>query len=304
MLLQINDLSVRYHQLPVVSGIQLRVEEKQTVVIVGESGSGKSTLLRSIIGLLGENGKIVAGDILFEMRSLPGLPEAEYRKLRGSGLSMIFQNPETFLDPRMRIQEQFYEAVSVHRPISRKQAYHQAAVLLAEMQLPDPPRILKSYPFELSGGMCQRIAIAMAMVNQPRLILADEPTSALDVTVQAEMIELMMRMQKQHSLSILLVTHNMLVVEKMADMVGVMYRGHLVEWGTKQEVLQHARHPYTQALLQAVPRLEKSDCDVAHPGPADVSRAGSDRDSFREAVHRDQMSGRTHFSSTHWIQED
>lgn len=304
MLLQIHDLNVRYHHSPVVKGIDLRIEDKQTVVIVGESGSGKSTLLRSIIGLLGENGEIVSGDIIFEKRSLPGLPEEEYRKLRGSGLSMIFQNPEAFLDPRMRIQEQFHEAVRVHRPMGRKQALQQAAGLLAEMQFTDPASILKAYPFELSGGMCQRIAIAMATVNQPKLILADEPTSALDVTVQAEMIELMIRMQKKHDLSILLVTHNMLVVEKMADMVGVMYQGRLVEWGTKQEVLRHARHPYTQGLLRAVPRLETISRDAMHPGPADDRKAVREGDSMREKVHADRTPGRKYFSSTHWIREE
>lgn len=291
MLLQVQDLSVHYHHLPVVKKLELQVGEKQTVVIVGESGSGKSTLLRSIIGLLGGNGRISSGDIVFEGRSLLHLSEEHFRAVRGAEIGMIFQNPEAFLDPRMRIQEQLYQAIRVHRSIGRKQALEQAASLLAEMQFADPSRVLKSYPFELSGGMCQRVAIALATVNRPKLILADEPTSALDVTVQAEVINLLLHMQRMYDLSFLLVTHNMLVVEKMADMVGVMHRGQLVEWGTKHEVLQDARHPYTQSLLRAVPRLMADSQEVSHT-------------ELKIEEHTAKSPGKRFFSSTHWITED
>lgn len=255
-MLQIRDLTIHYHRKPTVKQLNIRVEEQQIAVIVGESGSGKSTLLRSILGLLGEGGGIACGEILFHGQNLSAMPPRELRKIRGAPISMIFQNPEAFFDPRMRIGQQFYEAMNVHQKMTRKQALQTAVSLLADLQFAEPLRVLDSYPFELSGGMCQRVAIGMAIANQPKLLLADEPTSALDVTVQAEIMDLLLHMQKRHRMSMLLVTHNMAVVEKMADMVGVMYRGELVEWGTRQEVLYAAKHPYTRALLQAVPKFK------------------------------------------------
>lgn len=266
-MLQIRGLTIHYHHKPTVRDLNIRVEEQQIAVLVGESGSGKSTLLRSILGLLGEGGGIAGGEILFHGRNLAGLLPKELRNIRGAQISMIFQNPEAFFDPRMRIGQQFYEVMSVHQKITRKQALQTAVSLLAELQFADPLRVLDSFPFELSGGMCQRVAIGMAVANQPKLILADEPTSALDVTVQAEIMELLIRLQKRHRMSMLLVTHNMAVVEKMADMVGVMYRGELVEWGTRQEVLEAAKHPYTRSLLQAVPKFSGSTGKAGTPEP-------------------------------------
>lgn len=303
-LLQVKDLSVDYHQLSVVKQLELQVGERQTVVIVGESGSGKSTLLRSILGLLGGSGRISSGDIVFKGRSLLHLSEDNLRAMRGADIAMIFQNPEAFLDPRMRIQDQFLQAVRVHRQIGRKQALGEAASLLGEMQFADPFSVLRAYPFELSGGMCQRVAIAMAMVNRPKLLLADEPTSALDVTVQAEVINLLVQMQRQYDLSILLVTHNMLVVEKMADMVGVMHRGQLVEWGTKHEVLQDARHPYTRALLQAVPRLSVSSQKVSGNLSACERVSAKGSNAITEDIPVAEAPGRIFFSPTHWIAEE
>jgi ABC-type dipeptide/oligopeptide/nickel transport system ATPase component len=262
MLLQIRDLSIHYHSKPIVEKLNLLVGKQQIAVIVGESGSGKSTVLRSILGLLGEGGRMTGGEILFEGLNLAALHPRELRTIRGSEISVIFQNPEAFFDPRMRIGHQFYETMKVHRKVTKTQAFQTAVSLLTDLQFANPLRVLNSYPYELSGGMCQRVAIGMAVANQPRLILADEPTSALDVTVQAEIIDLLLRLQKQHRMSMLLVTHNMAVVDKMADVVGVMYQGELVEWGTRQEVLSAAKHPYTQTLLQSVPRFNGKPSDV------------------------------------------
>ncbi|AOT72484.1 ABC transporter ATP-binding protein [Geosporobacter ferrireducens] len=295
-MLQINDLSVNYSGKPVVKQISMQVKEKQIVVIVGESGSGKSTLLRSIIGLLGENGTIASGEIMFNQWNLRNLSYEAFRKIRGYDIAMVFQNPESFFDPTMRIEKQFYEFMKMHQDITKAEARKQVLALLTELQFGDPARVLGSYPFELSGGMCQRLAIAFAMANRPKLMMADEPTSALDVTVQAEIIHLMLQMHRQYGTSLLFVTHNMAIVEKIADIVGVMYCGRLVEWGTKDEVLYHARHPYTQILLKAVPKLGKEMVEAS----VLCENHGKAGFKFEMTPVAEGRNERKYFSQTHW----
>lgn len=255
-MLELNGISVAYRGNVAVKNVSFMVHEREIVGIVGESGSGKSTLIRSIIKLLGNQGQVIAGEILFNQHKLLGLSERDMRQIRGKEIALIVQHPELALDPLWTIDSLFYESMRFHGKISKKQAISRADELLSSLSLKDTARILKSYPFELSGGMCQRVAIAIAMANGPRLLLADEPTSALDVTVQNLVIESMLQMREMFKTAILIVSHNMGVIARIADTVGVMYHGELVEWGNKDDVLNHPIHDYTKALMRATPKMD------------------------------------------------
>lgn len=255
-MLEIKNLCVSYGEIPTVKNVSFVVHAGQIVGLVGESGSGKSTVVRSILGLLAKGGKITSGELLFEGQELAKFVRKDWAKIRGREVSMIFQHPEHSMDPVIKIGGQFCESMKAGRGTGKKEAQEKAATLLCDLHLEDPERILKSYPFELSGGMCQRVAIAMAMANNPKLLLADEPTSALDVTVQAQTIDVMMELREKYGTAILLVTHNMGVIAHMADMVGVMYHGELVEWGTKEDILRNPAHPYTKSLIRAIPTMD------------------------------------------------
>ena len=236
-MLEIKELCVSYGKIPTVKNVSFKVQQGQIVGLVGESGSGKSTVVRSVIGLLSKSGRITSGSLIFENQELTECSPKSWNQIRGREISMIFQHPEHSMDPILSIGKQFCETMNAKGRNGKKDALNQAAAVLKELHMENPERILKSYPFELSGGMCQRVAIAMAMANNPKLLLADEPTSALDVTVQAKTIDVMMELRAKYGTAILLVTHNMGVIARMADMVGVMYHGELVEWGTKEEIL-------------------------------------------------------------------
>ena len=254
-MLEVKNLCVSYGKNPTVKNISFMVKSGQIAGLVGESGSGKSTVVRSILGLLPENGRITSGSITLEGKSLTGLNRKEWKRIRGSNISMIFQHPGSSMDPIVTIGDQFYECMKAVQRTGKKEAMKKAAELLSDLHMAEPERVLKSYPFELSGGMCQRAAIAIAMANNPELLLADEPTSALDVTVQAQTIDVMMELREKYHTAILLVTHNMGVIARMADMVGVMYHGEMVEWGTRAEILEAPAHPYTRALIRAIPTM-------------------------------------------------
>ncbi|EHQ91057.1 ABC transporter ATP-binding protein [Desulfosporosinus youngiae] len=255
-MLELRGVNVAYRENAAVRNVSFKVHEKEIVGIVGESGSGKSTLIRSIIKLLGNQGQVTAGEISFHGRKLLDLSEGEMRRIRGKEIALVIQHPELALDPLWTIGNLFFESMRFHGNISKKQALSLAEELLSSLSLKDTARILKSYPFELSGGMCQRVAIAIAMANGPRLLLADEPTSALDVTVQNQVIETLLQMREMFQTAILMVSHNMGVIARLADTVGVMYRGELVEWGKKDDVLHHPSHDYTKALVRATPKME------------------------------------------------
>ena len=254
-MLEVKKLCISYGKKTTVKNVSLAVCAGQIVGLVGESGSGKSTVIRSILGILPSNGKITSGTVAFQGEDLTKLSQKEWKKIRGRKISMIFQHPGNSLDPVLTIGTQFCECMKAVQGTSRDIAMKKAEELLEELHLSDPQRVLKSYPFELSGGMCQRVGIALAMANNPDLLLADEPTSALDVTVQAQTIDVMMELRKKYGAAILLVTHNMGVIAHMADMVGVMYQGELVEWGTRKEILGNPIHPYTRALIRAIPSM-------------------------------------------------
>ena len=256
--LEIKNLSVGYAGRKVVEDVSFSVRAGETVSIVGESGSGKSTVLRAIQGLLGREGEILSGSVAFDGVTLNELKPERMRAYRGAVIATVQQQAGLSMDPITKIGRQFHEALQTKEKLTRSQSDLRAAACLRALSIKTPEKILNAYPVMLSGGTNQRVALAMAMVMKPRLILADEPTSALDVTVQVEVVQAMLALRRQCDAAILMVTHNMGVVAQMSDYVGVMYNGHLLEWGTKDEVLGDPRHPYTRALLSSVLRMDGS----------------------------------------------
>jgi peptide/nickel transport system ATP-binding protein len=235
-----------------VAGVTLAVAAREIVGIVGESGCGKSTLALAIIGLLGSRAQ-VRGRIVFDGRDLVGLPEKERRLLRGNRLSMIFQDPLTSLDPAYGIGEQVAEAIRAHRTVTQAQAREQALQLLKDVGIPAAEYRYDEPPHRLSGGMRQRVVVATALANDPAILIADEPSTALDVTIQAQILELLLSRRDDHDTAILLITHDLGVVAQVCDRVAVMYAGQLVEVAPVRELFRSPRHPYTQALLEAQP---------------------------------------------------
>ncbi len=254
--LELKDLYVYYDNIPVVRDISLKLEKGEFLGIVGESGCGKTTLLRSIMMLEGKGGK-VSGSIRFNDQELTALDEHNLRDIRGSKISMIPQNASVSMDPGKTVSALFYETIRVHgEKISRKESDKRASELMKKLMLKDTDRILKSYPFELSGGMCQRVSIAAAMVNGPQLLLGDEPTSALDVTSQLEVVKQLKQLKENFGISFIMISHNMGVIAALSDTIAVMYGGRIVEYAPKDELLKNPSHPYTKALMDAVPDLK------------------------------------------------
>lgn len=257
----VDRLTVTYGEKLAVDGVSFSLSPGKIYVIVGESGSGKSTLLRTIGGLLTKEGKIVSGDIWMEEQNLIQLSEKEWCEVHGNKMGYIFQNPEQSLSPLAKIGKQFVECQNMHAKTagkkSKKEILEDAEELLKELRFENPQRVLKSYPFELSGGMCQRVAIALAIMNQPSLLLADEPTSALDVASQDMTIETLLALRKKTDLSILLVTHNMEVARRLADEIGVMYQGRIIESGLPEEIWNDPKEDYTKKLIAAIPQPVK-----------------------------------------------
>lgn len=256
-LLDIQHMEVSYNGRPAVRDVSLQMEPGEILGIVGESGSGKSTVIKAAMGLLGKGGAVTKGDVYYKDKNVLDAGAEELRKMRGPAMGMIFQNTEAALCPIRTIEDQLYESVSQHEKASRQEVRGRALELFEKMRLTDGQRILESYPFELSGGMNQRVGIMMAMVLRPDLLFADEPTSALDVTVQAQVVREMMKMRKIYGTGIVIVTHNIGVVEYMADTIAVMCQGRLVEYGKKEDVIAHPREDYTKKLLGAVLRIRR-----------------------------------------------
>ncbi len=257
----VDRLTVTYGEKLAVDGVSFSLSPGKIYVIVGESGSGKSTLLRTIGGLLTKEGKIVSGDIWMGEQNLIQLSEKEWCEVHGNKMGYIFQNPEQSLSPLAKIGKQFVECQNMHVKTagkkSKKEILEHAEELLKGLRFENPQRVLKSYPFELSGGMCQRVAIALAIMNQPSLLLADEPTSALDVASQDMTIETLLALRKKTDLSILLVTHNMEVARRLADEIGVMYQGRIIESGLPEEIWNDPKEDYTKKLIAAIPQPVK-----------------------------------------------
>ena len=241
-----------------VRDLSFSIAAGEVLGLVGESGSGKSLTSLAIMRLLPPNA-LVSGEILFHengaARNLPALEGDSMRQLRGSRIAMIFQEPMTALNPVMRVGDQIAEALLAHQPISRREARERAVEAMNDVAIPDPARRGRDYPHQLSGGMRQRVMIAMAIVNRPQLLIADEPTTALDVTIQAQILDLLAELRQKFKLAMLFISHDFAVVSQVADRVAVMYAGTLVELGTKHEIFSQPAHPYTRGLLRAVPDL-------------------------------------------------
>jgi ABC-type dipeptide/oligopeptide/nickel transport system ATPase component len=237
-----------------VDSVSFQVGVGETLGLVGESGSGKSVTAFSILRLVPPPGRIAGGRVLFDGRDLLALPEREMRAIRGARISLIFQEPMTALNPVMRVGDQIAEALTVHKQATQEQAWERAAELLDAVHIPDSRRRVRDYPHQLSGGMRQRVMIAIALACHPALLIADEPTTALDVTIQAQVLELLRELRARYNLALLLITHDFGVIAEMADRVAVMSRGAIVEEGPVRQILRSPSHNYTRSLLAAVPR--------------------------------------------------
>ena len=257
MLLSVSDLAIKASSLSLVDGVCLDVSAGQIVALVGESGSGKSLTALSIMGLLGEGLIVSNGSIKFDGVDLVQATQQDLRSLRGDDLAMIFQEPVSSLNPLLSVGEQVAESLITHRHASPAQAFLEAVEMLRRVGIPQPERRAKQLPNELSGGMCQRVMIAAALISKPRLLIADEPTTALDVTIQAQILELMGELAEDFGTAILLITHDMGVVAELADLVCVMYGGRVVEQGPVEAIFAAPQHPYTRMLLKTIPRMDE-----------------------------------------------
>ena len=259
-LLEVKNLSVSFFtpsgEVKAVNNISYKLDKSKVLGIVGESGSGKSVSAYSIMGLIEEPGKIINGEIFFEGKDLIKLSEHEKRKIRGDAISMIFQDPMTCLNPVYTIGNQLTEALTTHQKISKTAAINRIIELLNLVGINEPKRRMGQYPHELSGGMRQRVMIAMALAGSPQILIADEPTTALDVTIQAQILELIKDIQKKIQMAVILITHDFGIVADMADDIIVMYGGGIVERGTVFDIFERPKHPYTLGLLKSLPRID------------------------------------------------
>lgn len=259
-LLEIKDLEISFFtpvgEVKAVGGISYDLKYGEVMGIVGESGSGKSVEAYSIIGLLQEPGKVIGGSITFDGEDILAYTKEQMQNFRGNKVSMIFQNPMTSLNPVYTVGNQLTEALTCHTDISKNEAQQQAIEMLRQVGINNPEKRMSQYPHELSGGMRQRVMIAMALICRPKLLIADEPTTALDVTIQAQILELMKEIQKQTHMAIIFITHNLGVVAEICDKVSVMYAGRIIEQGTVEQIFYNPKHPYTLGLLRSMPRVD------------------------------------------------
>jgi oligopeptide transport system ATP-binding protein len=264
-LLEVRNLSTHFFtrrgEVPAVDKVSFTLKRGETLGLVGESGSGKSVTSLSIMRLVGVPGKIVGGEVIFKGRDLLKLSEDEMRRIRGNDIAMIFQDPMTSLNPVYTVGEQIAESIRLHQQVNHREAKNRAIEIMKSVSIPDPGRRADDYPHQLSGGMRQRVMIAMAVSCNPELLIADEPTTALDVTIQAQILELLARLQEQFKLGLLLITHDLGVVAEAADRVAVMYAGKIVEEAPTRELFKSPKHPYTEGLLRSVPRISKANAD-------------------------------------------
>ncbi|MGO2722938.1 MAG: ABC transporter ATP-binding protein [Lactobacillus sp.] len=258
-ILDVKHLKIDFHtyggDVKAIRDVSFHLDPGETLAIVGESGSGKSVTTRSVIGLLAKNAQVMGGEINFHGQNLLQLKEKQWQKIRGNEIAMIFQDPMTSLDPTMKIGQQIAEPLIKHRGTSKKEAWVKALEMMRAVGIPHPEERINEYPHQFSGGMRQRIVIAIALICEPEILLADEPTTALDVTVQAEILDLMKDLQKRVKTSIIFITHDLGVVAGMADRVAVMYAGELMEYGTVDDIFYNPQHPYTWGLINSMPTL-------------------------------------------------
>ena len=258
-LLEVRDLRTAFPSasglLPVVDGVSFDLDRGEVLALVGESGSGKSMSALSAMRLVPKPGRVISGSVRLDGTELLALPVTEMRKIRGGRMSMIFQEPMTCLNPVVRVGEQVIEAIQLHEDVSTADARERTRELFVEVGIPDPEARLDAHPHQLSGGLKQRVMIAMALSTRPEILIADEPTTALDVTVQAQILALLRDLQRNRNAAILLITHDLGIVNELADRVAVMYAGRLVEVADRRSLLADPRHPYTQGLLRSIPAL-------------------------------------------------
>ena len=263
--LDVKNLKIDFHtyagDVKAIRNVSFHLNKGETLAIVGESGSGKSVTTRTIIGLLAKNAEIVGGEIDFHGKNLLATKEKDWRKIRGNEISMIFQDPMTSLDTTMKIGQQIAEPLIKHKGVSKKEAWKKALEMMKAVGIPDAEKRINQYPHQFSGGMRQRIVIAIALICEPEVLLADEPTTALDVTVQAEILDLMKDLQKKIGTSIIFITHDLGVVAGMADRVAVMYAGEILEYGSVDDIFYNPQHPYTWGLINSMPTLESEELE-------------------------------------------
>ena len=262
-LLSVKELQTRFATkkgfVTAVDGVSFEVNKGEILCIVGESGCGKSTIAMSILRLLSGNGENSHGEVLFGDRDLLKLTEDDMCSVRGNDIAMIFQDPMSSLNPTLTIGHQLEEPFRIHRGMNKKQAREAALEMLRKVSIPSPEKRLNEYPHQLSGGMRQRVMIAMALSCEPKLLIADEPTTALDVTIQAQILDLMRKLRDETGAAIVFITHDLGVVAEMADRVLVLYAGKSVEYGTVDQIFNHPKHPYTKGLLKSIPRLDQNE---------------------------------------------
>jgi oligopeptide transport system ATP-binding protein len=311
-LLTVTDLRTHFHTRSgvyrAVDGVSFSVERGETLGIVGESGSGKSVTCYSIMGLIPQPpGRIASGTAMFDGIDLLHCRPAQARTIRGKRVSMIFQDPMTSLNPYMRISEQLIEPLLIHEKVSRAEAMKRALAMLEAVGINDAARRIRYYPHEFSGGMRQRVMIAMALITQPELLIADEPTTALDVTVQAQILELIRKMQRELGMAVVFITHDLGVVSGLCDRVLVMYAGRVVESGGVRQIFYEPRHPYTRALQRSIPALQQKGAELyTIPGlPPDVSKplpgcAFAERCEFASDRCRTEPAALAECAPAHW----
>ena len=296
-LLEVRDLKTYFFTqagvVKAVDGVSYDLAEGETLGLVGESGCGKSVSALSIMRLIPDPpGKTVGGEVIFDGQDLLKLPDSQMRRVRGKQIAMVFQEPMTSLNPVLSIARQLTESLELHLGMSKTEARREAVRRLAQVGIPDPERRLKQFPHQFSGGMLQRVMIAMALSCNPKLIIADEPTTALDVTIQAQILELMKKLSREYGVSLMIITHNLGIVARYADRVNIMYAGKIIERGTARDIYRNPSHPYTLGLLNSVPRLDlprKEKLDPVEGQPPDLMNlpAGcSFRERCRFAIER------------------
>jgi len=297
-------------EVKALNNVSFSMKQGEVLGIVGESGSGKSVTAYSLMGLTAYPGKLIGGELRFNGHEVEKMTEKDFRKMRGEEISIIFQDPMTSLNPVYTIGNQIVEMVRLHTNKNKKEAYARAKELLELVGINEPERRLKQYPHELSGGMRQRVMIAIALACEPKLLIADEPTTALDVTIQAQILELMMELRKKLGMSIIMITHDLGVVASMCEKIAVMYAGKIVEYGTTDEIFYNPRHEYTKGLINSIPKLnqkekerlvpiEGSPVDLLNP-PAGCPFAPRCKSCMKICLR--QMPPRTDLSDTHYTQ--
>ena len=268
-LLEIKDEKLSFFtpagEVKALNGVSFSMNEGEVLGIVGESGSGKSVTAYSIMGLTAYPGKLIGGTIYFNGHQIEKMSEKEMRKIRGNEVSIIFQDPMTSLNPVYTIGNQITEVIRLHTGKSKKEAYDRAKELLELVGINEPTKRLKQYPHELSGGMRQRVMIAIALACEPKLLIADEPTTALDVTIQAQILELMQELRQKLGMSIIMITHDLGVVASMCERIAVMYAGYIVEYGTADEIFYEPKHEYTKGLINSIPKLSAQEIERLVP---------------------------------------